>query len=288
MRTYLECLPCFARQTLEGARLATTDEKLQEEILRRVFAKLATLDFSQTPPWLAREVYGIINEVSGNNDPYHEAKQDFNRRAEALLPEARKRIRQSSRPFETAVRLALAGNVIDFGVAGLDQKLDLLAILEEALVQPLRINDLDRLEAIARTARTILYLGDNAGEILFDRLLIEEVLDPTRVTFVVKAEPIINDATREDAVAAGLTKLVQVIDNGLRVSGTVLSETSPEFQERFQRADLVISKGQGNFETLCDEPKKNLFFLLRAKCSVVAKHLGCPGGSWVVKEGGTL
>ena len=132
----------------------------------------------------------------------------------------------------------------------------------------------------AANAQDILYLADNAGEIVFDRLLIEQ-LPMQKITVVVKGFPIINDATMEDAVAAGLTEIVSVIDNGSDAPGTILEICSDAFVSRFEQADLIITKGQGNYETLSDIDK-NIYFILKAKCPVIASDLGCPIGQMVL------
>jgi uncharacterized protein with ATP-grasp and redox domains len=180
------------------------------------------------------------------------------------------------------VRLAIAGNIIDFGVNGSVQDGDLERSIQESLAAEFADGQLRGFEKGVNEAEDILYLADNADEIVFDRLLIE-LLPVARVTVVVKGGPIINDATMEDAVAAGLPEIVEVIDNGDDAPGTVGEACSEEFQRRFARADLVIAKGQGNFETL-SESEKHIFFILRAKCPVVARHLGCPVGTSVLRE----
>jgi hypothetical protein len=142
--------------------------------------------------------------------------------------------------------------------------------------------DIDMLRESIDSAKNILYLGDNCGEIVFDRLLIEQ-LPLDKVTFVVRGGPIINDATMGDARETGMTELVNVIDNGSNIPGTVLEKCSKEFRECFVDADLIIAKGQGNYETL-SSCEKNIFFLLQAKCPVISGHIGCEQGSFIVKR----
>ena len=153
-------------------------------------------------------------------------------------------------------------------------------MIDSALSVPLVGDGLNAFRNAIDQARQILYLGDNAGEIVFDRLLVE-ILPREKVTYVVKAHPIINDATIEDAKMAGITDLVEVIDNGDDTPGTVVENCSSEFQKRFEEADMIISKGQGNYETLNLVPK-NIFFLLMAKCPVIAREIECKQGSLVI------
>ncbi|MFZ5563999.1 MAG: damage-control phosphatase ARMT1 family protein, partial [Thermodesulfobacteriota bacterium] len=215
--------------------------------------------------------------ITGRDDPYREIKDFYNRFALDMYTDLKQRVRQSGAPFETAVRLAIAGNIIDFGVS---TDLDVSTVrntIEDSLSGPV-FGDLESLAAAAVKAKSIVYLGDNAGEILFDRILIEEI-GPDKVIFVTRGGPVINDVTVQDAEAVGLTNCARVMDNGTDVPGTVLSECSEAFIREFERADLVISKGQGNYETLSDTGTGGkLFFLFKVKCPVVAQDIGCEMG----------
>jgi uncharacterized protein with ATP-grasp and redox domains len=199
-----------------------------------------------------------------------------------MVPGLRKTIAASARPFETAVRLAIAGNIIDFGILSVDEK-RVEDTIAASLTDQIDSAAVDILEDEVRKARRILYLCDNAGEIVFDRLLIER-LPREKVTAVVKGGPIINDALMDDAREVGLCDLVEVIDNGTAAPGTLVGLCSHDFQRRFEEADLVISKGQGNFETLDGTPK-NIFYLFTVKCSVVCEYLGKPFGTAMAMTG---
>ncbi|HQL22759.1 MAG TPA: ARMT1-like domain-containing protein, partial [Opitutaceae bacterium] len=206
-------------------------------------------------------------------------KQRFNRLARELLPPLAEAVAQSADSFAAAVRLAIAGNIIDLGAkSGLTED-EARQTAATALEQPL-IGALAELREAVSRARRILYLCDNAGEIVFDRVLIGQ-LPRGAVTVAVRGHAVINDATREDAEAAGLAELAEVIDNGSAMPGTVLADCSPEFRRRFAEADLVIAKGQGNYESLHAE-RAPLFCLFRVKCAIVATHCGHPVGSHVV------
>jgi len=250
--------------------------------MRESLKMAQSLDFSDSPPALAQKMHRRAREISGVSDPYLEAKIKFNRFALNLYPELDAMVRQSRDPFETAVRLAIAGNIIDFGVKLALKDEEVHHSIEQALEAPLDRDAVTALRDAIERSSSILYLGDNAGEIVLDRLLIE-LLPRHKVAFVVKGAPIINDALMEDAREAGITDLVEVIDSGAAVPGTILSECSPGFQERFEAADLVIAKGQGNYETLSEEDK-HIFFLLKAKCPVIAQDIGCEIGSINILE----
>lgn len=283
MKTHLDCVPCIVRQSLDSARLVTDDEEIHKQLLREVLEATARMDFEQSPPVMAQTIHRRLRELSGQEDPYREAKDRFNRLALELCPKYRPRIEQADDPLEIAVRLAIAGNVIDLGVkSGLEEQ-EVLDAIETCLTDPLS-GDVDTLAKAIAEAGSILYLTDNAGEIVFDRLLIEQ-LPLDRVVVAVKGGPVINDATYVDAEAAGLTELARVIDNGSDAPGTILEDCSPAFQRLFVEADLVISKGQGNFETLSGSSRP-IFFLLRVKCPVVARDTGCPVGRMLLTSSG--
>jgi len=279
MKTYLDCVPCFVRQALDAMRMTTDDPALHERLVREVLAMALKLDFSSSPPELGQQIHRRLRELTGVLDPYIRMKDRFNRMALSMLPELRALMAESGRPFETAVRLSIAGNIIDMGVKSGIREDEVRDAVSRVLTEPFH-GDSARFKKALDAAETVLFVADNAGEIVLDKLLIEQ-LDARRVTVAVRGAPVINDATIEDARAAGLTDLVEVIDNGSDAPGTILSDCSDEFRRRFRNAGLIIAKGQGNFETLSDEPA-NIFFLFKAKCPVIAGHVGLPVGAHVL------
>lgn len=281
MQTYHECIPCFLKQALNGARLATPDESVHERVLRRVLREAAEMRLDQPPPVMGRRIHQIIREVTGSPDPYSAMKTQSNRFAMGLYPQLKRTIEQSHEPLETAIRLAIAGNIIDFAVLDALDRGEVFSVIERSLTEPLEGNVRAFKDALAR-AENIVFIADNAGEIVFDRLLIE-TLDYERITYAVRGGPVINDATRLDAEAVGMTDLVDVMDNGSDAPGTLLNECSESFRRTFAEADLVVAKGQGNFESLSGADQ-NIFFLFKVKCSVVASRTGFPTGSLVIHE----
>lgn len=282
MRVYLDCFPCFLRQTLAAARFVTDDEAIHAQVVDQVLGLLRCTDARQTPPAIGQQIHRMIRKVTGNPDPYRQKKQSSNRLALRLYPQLKDKIRDSATPLETALRLAIAGNVIDFGIC---HSLDAAALpeaIESALADEWNADLLGEFTRAVNGARDILFIGDNAGEIVFDRLLIEE-LPHEKVTYAVKGSPVINDATREDAEAAGLTNLVEVIDNGSDAPGTLLDDCSADFRKRFEQSDLVLAKGQANYESLSGIDK-DMFFVLKAKCPVLATDLGCDIGQMILRR----
>jgi len=282
MRTYLECIPCVVAQTLDACRMATADEELQTRILRRVLRELSEFSAEECPARRGQRIHRFIREQTGNPDPYREVKHESNAFALRALPELQDIVRSSTDPFETAARLAIAGNIIDWGAKPHADTTEegFRRTLQEALVQPLDADALEELRTRLQQADNVLYLCDNAGEIVLDGLFVD-VAGHGNVTLAVKGQATINDATMEDAQEAGLTDRFPFIDNGCDAPGTVLEECSDEFSTRFADADLVIAKGQGNYESLNDS-RQEIFFLLKAKCPVVAGHLGCEKGRLVI------
>ena len=279
MKTHYDCIPCFVRQTLETIKLTSDDASLHEKALREILAILSRMDFNKEPVIMGRKIQHLIQRLSGNPDPYRALKQQFNQMALNLYPRLKTQVSSAENAFETAARLALAGNMIDFGIGRMLDSTEVTATIELALSANLK-GDIQSLEQAVRTARSILYLGDNCGEIVFDRLFIEQLI-PDRVTYVVRAAPIINDVTMADARFTGMSDQTRVIDNGSDAPGTLLSECSPEFKNAFKNADLIIAKGQGNYETL-HTSERPIFFMLKVKCPAVARHIGHEIGSYVI------
>ena len=282
MRIYLDCIPCFVRQVLDSVKMTTDDEQIHEKVLREALHLASKMDLHQSPPAMAQKIHRFIRELTGVQDPYLQVKNRFNKFALKMYPDMKDRIETSADPLETAVRLAIAGNIIDLGVKSGLAESQVERTITGSLTESLDMDALEEFRNATAEAKDILYLGDNAGEIVFDRLLIEQ-LACKNITFVVKAGPIINDATMQDAEMTGLTDTVSVIDNGSDAPGTILESCSEDFRSRFAGADLVIAKGQGNYETLSDADK-NIFFVLKAKCPVIAQHLGCEIGCLVLTK----
>jgi uncharacterized protein with ATP-grasp and redox domains len=286
MHIFLDCVPCFVRQALDAARLATDDKTIHEQVLRKVLILAKDLDMSQSPPVMGQKIHRLIRQLVGTEDPYRDVKRRFNNTALRLYPRMRAHIIESENKLETAIRLAIAGNIIDFGVNSRLQESELEKTISECLATELPDMQLESFKRALREAEGILYIADNAGEIIFDRLLIEQ-LPIEKVTVAVKGSPVINDATMEDAILAGLFRIVEVIDNGSDGPGTILETCSQAFVDRLEKADLVIAKGQGNYETLSDIDK-NIFFVLKAKCPVIAHDLGCEVGEMIFRKSKTF
>jgi damage-control phosphatase, subfamily I len=267
VRTALDCLPCLLEQSLFAIRRATDCQKLQQRIMAEMAQRLSALDLQASPPENSMGLYGRIAELTASPDPFAGLKEESTRLALAMRPRQATRINAAADPLLTAIRLAIAGNVIDYGAP---HQLNAEEVFDGALARPLAINDYPALQQDLDRAENVLYLADNCGELIFDSLLIEQLGRP--VTLAVRDKPIINDALAEDARRCGLERLCRIISNGTGCPGTPLPLCSHAFNKVFQGADLIISKGQGNFETLSTTPAP-LYFLLTVKCRVVAAHI---------------
>jgi len=284
MKTYLECIPCFIKQSLEAARMATDDEKIHENVLIEVMKHLETISFSSSPPELSRDVHKIIKTITKSKDPYKKVKDQSNQKVKNLYPHLKKLVNDADDSLLMAVKLAIVGNVIDFGTSN---RFNLEDMIDTAVKKQFSDEAYPQFKKKLEQAKNILYLADNSGEIFFDKLLIEELVKRKKdITYVVKANPIINDVLVEDAKFAGIDKLATIMegDAGQKRSapGMVLSYVSKEFKNNLRTADMVISKGQGNYESLSDIDRE-VFFLLMVKCPLVARDMGAEMAQLVLK-----
>lgn len=293
MKTFLDCYPCFMRQALDAARKNGLSEEETREVLVAVGQSFRDISLDMTPPEIGGALKGIIQKHTRSKDPYREDKREFTALALRLYPRLVERVRASSQPLFTAAVVAIVGNIIDLAVLSTEEvrsRLDVLLSeeLDAARRESKEIFAFDDLQGALSGARDILYVGDNAGETVFDKVLIEAIRarkPEARIFFAVRGEPVLNDATLEDAREAGLDEVATIVSSGSDLPGTVLGRSSPEFRRLFRQADVVISKGQGNYESLSEE-ERDIFFLLVAKCPVIAEDIGCRVGDVVLLHRG--
>jgi uncharacterized protein with ATP-grasp and redox domains len=277
MKTFLDCLPCMMDQALRAGRMATDDERIIKKLLDTVGAMMKDIPMENTPPETGEIIYRKVREITGVTDPYKEIKKANIEEALSLYPELKKNVEESDNSLLTAIRMAIAGNVIDLGV---NKKFNLVEDVQKILKQDFAILDFDKFEKQLKIADSVLYLGDNAGESVFDKILIEELNKP--VTYVVREIPVINDVTEEDAIASGINEVAEIISSGTTAPAVILSLCNNEFIERFNNSKLIISKGQGNYEGLSNV-KQPVFFLLKAKCFVIANELNVEENDIILK-----
>jgi len=268
MRLYLECIPCYLRQVLEAMEMFTDDRDLKEKILREVLEAAADFNTEEIGLMTNAKIHRILKKYAPAGDPYKKEKERMNLICMEMTDEIAAMIEGSKNPFETALRIAIGGNIIDFGQGNDFKAQKIKSTIEYALMQELDGAMIIRLKENIARAKKILYIGDNTGEIVFDRIFIERFFPTDRTIFVVRGGPVMNDATIEDAQMVGMTGIVRVITTGLDMPGTILPHCSEEFLKEYENADLIISKGMGNYEALSSEDK-NIFYLLKVKCPVI-------------------
>ncbi|HHD56825.1 MAG TPA: DUF89 family protein [Desulfobulbaceae bacterium] len=272
MQTDLECLVCFVRQALSAARLSTRDPQIQRRVIDETGRMLSRVNVKDTPPENAVFLYRLIAEITGKQDPFKELKHQSNVFALSLYDSINSQVEAATDPLRTAIHFAACGNIIDYAA---QHSFDAAESMAGCSSRSFLVDDYSALVEQIRAVRQpkVLYLADNCGEIVFDSIAIRELQKiGCDVTLAVRGAPIINDATMEDAVFCGLTSVCRVIDNGTGCPGTPLGDCSEEFRRCFGEADVILSKGMGNFETLSDVDAP-LFFLFTVKCSRVASYL---------------
>lgn len=283
VKTELECLPCFFGQIARTLGYAGVNGDRGRSIARKAQAIIEKASLDEVPARTTTIIHRLLRQETGV-DPYRRVKDAYNRIALEMLPAVRQRALSAADRLEGSVRAAIAGNVIDFGIY---EKIDLDRSVDEAFHLPLSPQDYQAFAGATNHAHTILYLCDNAGEIVFDRVLLETLHDRgKKVTVAVKGSPVINDATLEDAAVAGLAQFAKVIDNGNDGIGTLLEACSSQFTKAYRSAELIISKGQANYETLVRSGDQRIFFLFKVKCPVVAKALKGENGDIVLMRNG--
>jgi uncharacterized protein with ATP-grasp and redox domains len=265
-------------QALRAGRIATNDEKKIKRLLDEVGRMLSSIPLESSPPESGKVIYQKVSEITGIPDPYKEIKRESTEKALALYPSLKNEVKKEKDTLLTAIRIAIAGNVIDFGA---NSNFNLEQEIYEILRKDFAICDYEKFKVQLNESNEILYIGDNAGECVFDRVLIEEMKKP--VTYVVRDVPIINDATYEDAIQAGIDKVATIISSGTDAPGTILGTCNDEFKKIYDNAKFIISKGQGNYEALSNE-RRPIFFLLKVKCHVLANDIGVDEGDVILKN----
>ncbi len=276
MKIYLDCLPCLLRQSIDASRLASDKEEIQEAIVQEAIGLISNYQDYRYSPEIGREIHQIVKKHTNIPDPYKGIKEESIKTALEIYPSLKHFLYGKSDRLYWALKIAATGNIIDYGVySHVNIEDELMEELEKEFI----ISHMKKFKDQLKKSKNLLIIGDNAGETVFDRVLIEECLH-LDITYAVRSEPIINDATLEDAQESGLGQCTKIISTDCNAPGLIIDECSKEFLEIFNRADIIISKGQGNYETLSGV-KREMFFLLKAKCPVIADSLGVEVNDYV-------
>ena len=279
MNTSIDCIPCIVISFIRLLKLEELPHRVQEETMRKLLRFVAEADYEKSPPILGREMHRMIRKELNNSDPYKEIKKKYNKMMLDMYLEFEEMIEASLDQFDMAMRLAIAGNVIDFGP---QEQLDIMETINRVVHSKLSIDDSKLLKKDLRNANSLLYIGDNCGEIVLDKLFLETINFPNTY-FAVRSGPVINDATFDDAKLVGIDQIAEVISTGDDAPGVVLESCSEEFIRIFNNSDVIISKGQGNLEGLIDV-EQNIYFLLVTKCDLVGNLIDTAKGDFVVKR----
>ena len=271
-----ECYLCHLSQVLRVLAIQNVDSSEALRLTRESCRFLAEINFERTPPEISADLYKWLAAKTGKDDPYFETKRQDIRRALALYPRLKNKVLEALDRLRRALLFSLAGNIIDFGAGEVEEWTGAEDFLE---TEELAIDHYELFASDLKKATRIVFLGDNAGETVFDRLFIEQI--GRQVMYVVREGPIINDATVEEARLSGLEEVARVVSSGCQAPGTVLEQCSQEFIASLKQADLIISKGQGNYECL-EQLTGPFYFLLKAKCEVISRHLNVKQGSLVL------
>ena len=277
MKVQYKCLPCIVNQAIKVADMTQSPDK--DVLLKKVFTMLSEIDFDKTTPEIIGVIYRIIKEHVNNPDPYLEIRTYYNK---LFLEKSHKiwtHITNSPTPFEEAIKYAIIGNIIDFNPIHNRTFEQIMDYFNKAEQFSLTVNHTEKLLGDIKKSTSLLYLGDNCGEICLDKLLIRQIktLNPNlKIYFGVRGKSVINDNIEADAYLVGMDEYAEIISNGDCSLGTVLDRTSPEFKEIYDSADIIISKGQANYESLSEVKEQNIYFLLMTKCGVIANDMGVP------------
>ena len=278
MKIDFKCYDCIFKMILELAEKPGSDKEKQKALANEMLGHFLRVSASGgTPPEVLAHIWTDVHvRESGLEDPMAEIKHNSTHLGLQLLPKLRQIAAESPAPFDTALRLAAAGNIIDYGI---NRDLDLSKVEESILSilsQPYDKEAAQELKKRMDEARSILYILDNCGEAVIDRLVMEPYKE--KLTVGVRGKPVLNDVTPADAVESGID-FAPVIDTGDSTAGVSFSRSSKAFLEKLHNVDLVIAKGQGNFESMEHIFKRPVFYLFRAKCEVITSLIGCPFNS---------
>ena len=282
MRTFPECYKCLVQQALAAMNSARVDQKTQAQTIKKVLKILEKADDSLSPPELASQTNRVIRDSIGIEDLYKDIKSKSHHIALEYLGDLMDLSKQGKDKLEQGLKISAVGNMVDILHA---REYHLWHEVEIAIRQELHGGSVESFRKRIKESPYMLYLADNVGETVFDRVFIETLDIP--VIYAVKGGPILNDATLEDALAAGIDQVAEIIETGSRGPGTILNQCSEEFQQLFKKSNLILAKGQANYETL-DTQGERIFFLLRVKCPIISREIKYSIGSLVLKQGPPL
>lgn len=272
-----KCLPCLVNQVIKVSDITNAENR--EELYKKVFAYLSNMDYNKTNPEVTGETFSILKSHIGNNDPYYNIRRYYNELLLSMTEKFEEIIENSNDTFLESMKYAVLGNIIDFNPIHNSSMEDIMKFFKKSNELKFSINHMEHLISDLHNSKSLLYLGDNCGEICLDKIFIKKIKEKypnLNIYFGVRGEPVVNDSIEEDAYFVKIDKYAKVISNGDNSLGTVIERTSDEFKKVYNNADVIIAKGQANYECLSEHNEKNIYFMLMTKCEVIADDIGVP------------
>ena len=278
-----DCLVCLYNQALKTTKLLGLNDKKSAEILLEVAKILPKYSLQNTAPQIAKDTYALIEKLTNNSDPLQKAKEISIKEAKSFKLFLYEKIEKSDNKLLTALKIAVAGNVIDFGAK---QQFKLKDTIERIFHTPFKLDSFNELEKKLSMAKKVVILGDNCGENIFDIILADVLksLYNIEIFYFVRGKPIINDVTLKEANESDMAKFAKIIDSGVPTPGYDLKYANETSKEIFDNADVIISKGMGNFESLYKVSDKEVFYLFVVKCNVIANAINCDEGDLILSN----
>lgn len=284
MNPELDCIPCLLKQALKISDVLQLEEKFKQQIINQSMKLLSDTPLNMSTPYYSREIWKIIQQYTDERDPFKNIKKYYNQKMLKQQEHLEITLKEAVNPFLTGLKIAITGNIIDFGAKHDLDESTVIKEIDPKNFKPLYIDHSYTMLKEIRKAKKLVYLGDNCGEIVFDKHFIREIgkINPDLdIAFAARGAPIINDITATDAKQVKMDEVARIIDNDYDAPGTELEYSSEVFRKEFYEADLIISKGQGNFESLSHINRQNIFFLFMVKCNAVARQTNAKVGSLI-------
>lgn len=282
MKIQTQCVPCLLKRIIFEAEQSTKDTKTKTRTIRNACMALSELyDPTRCSATIATKVHKLVYETLGDNDPYKELKHQSNKVAISLIPQVEKLIRKSEDPLKTSIICSIAGNNMDFGIDGAISHPDMLnEVFERTISEGLGYDNTERVKNLLKKSRNVLLFTDNCGEIVFDKILCRELKKHNpdiSLTLVVKGEPILSDATLEDAKELNFKDVVdEILTTGCFAVGVDFEKLPSNLKEALKQTDLIVCKGMANYESFSETNYRPITYLLRTKCDAIASSMKLP------------
>lgn len=289
MKAKPDCFVCFISQAIRATETISKKDEDAIRALKNVAYVLSKLTYNVAPPLISEFVYGSITKTLDHDDPYSQIKKKYNKIATGYVEDLKNYINLDKDKLQAAINISVAGNIIDFGSQ--IEKFSIKETISKAINEGFVLNDIDDFKEKINKAKTLLFIADNAGEIVFDKLLLQTIksLYPTlKIYIALRGKPIINDVTKNDIEGLGLEDIGEIIESTKPTPGFWPNYCEENCRKIYENADVIISKGQGNFETLSEFDDDRVFFLFIIKCSVVEKYLNLPKYSHIFAKKSSL